>query len=171
MPRIQPLKDEQASRQVQAVFDKILSAFKTVPNIFRTLAHVPEVLQATLAMNHAIQGELDPKLRELAYLKASQVNHCKYCLHYHTSAARKIGVSDVQVQTLEDYEQSSAYSDLEKRVIRFAEQWSQQGKVDTEVVAALAKSLSPAQLVVLAATVGLANWTNRFNETFGVQLP
>jgi hypothetical protein len=23
----------------------------------------------------------------------------------------------------------------------------------------------------LAATVGLANWTNRFNETFGVQLP
>jgi phage tail protein X len=25
--------------------------------------------------------------------------------------------------------------------------------------------------VVLAATVGLANWTNRFNETFDVQLP
>jgi hypothetical protein len=25
--------------------------------------------------------------------------------------------------------------------------------------------------VTLAATVGLANWTNRFNETFGVQLP
>jgi AhpD family alkylhydroperoxidase len=128
-------------------------------------------LQATLALNQAIQGELDPKLRELAYLKASQVNHCKYCLHYHTGLARKAGVSDVQVQTLEDYEQSIAYSDLEKLVIRFAEQWTQQGKVDAEVVSALSKSLSPSQLVVLAATVGLANWTNRFNETFGIALP
>ncbi len=121
--------------------------------------------------NQAIQGDLDPKLRELAYLKASQLNHCKYCLHYHTGAARKVGVTDVQVQALEDYEQSSAYSDLEKLVLRFAEQWTQQGKVDAEVVAALSQKLSPSQLIVLAATVGLANWTNRFNETFDIQLP
>ncbi len=75
------------------------------------------------------------------------------------------------MQNLEDYEQSSAYTDQEKQVLRFAEQWTQQGKADADVVAALSKSLSPAQLVVLAATVGLANWTNRFSETFGVQLP
>lgn len=171
MARIPPLKDDQVNAKTHAVFDKLQAAFKTVPNIFRTLAHVPEVLQATLSLNQAIQGDLDPKLRELAYLKASQVNNCKYCLHYHTGAARKVGVSDVQVQTLEDYEQSIAYSDLEKLVIRFAEQWSQQGKVDTDVVAALSKQLSPSQLVILAATCGLANWTNRFNETFGVALP
>ena len=75
------------------------------------------------------------------------------------------------MKTLEDYEQSSAYTDLEKQVLRFAQQWTEQGKADDDVVAALSKSLSPTQLVVLAATVGLANWTNRFNETFGVQLP
>ena len=40
-----------------------------------------------------------------------------------------------------------------------------------DVLEQLKRSLSPAQLVTLAATVGLANWTNRFNETFGVQLP
>jgi alkylhydroperoxidase family enzyme len=77
----------------------------------------------------------------------------------------------VQVQTLQNYEQSSAYTDLEKQVLRFAEQWTQQGRADADVIAALSKNLSPTQLVVLAATVGLANWTNRFNETFGVQLP
>jgi alkylhydroperoxidase family enzyme len=80
-------------------------------------------------------------------------------------------VTEVQVQTLEDYEQSSAYTELEKQVLRFAEQWTRQGKVDGAVVAALSQSLSPAQLIVLAATVGLANWTNRFNETFDIQLP
>jgi alkylhydroperoxidase family enzyme len=56
-------------------------------------------------------------------------------------------------------------------VLRFAEQWTRQGKAATEVVTALNQALSPTQMVVLAATVGLATWTNKFNETFGVQLP
>ena len=76
-----------------------------------------------------------------------------------------------QIQDLEQYEQSTAYGDLERAVLRFAEQWTRQGKVAGDVLEQLKQSLSPAQLVTLAATVGLADWTNRFNETFGVQLP
>ena len=65
----------------------------------------------------------------------------------------------------------AAFSELERLVVRFADEWTRQGKASAKVVAALNRQLSPAQMVVLAATVGLANWTNRFNETFGVQLP
>ena len=78
MPHIQPLKDEQATPQAKTLFDKIQAAFKMVPNIFRTMGHAPKVLEATLAFDRAIEGDLDPKLRELAYLKTSQLNHCKY---------------------------------------------------------------------------------------------
>jgi alkylhydroperoxidase family enzyme len=77
----------------------------------------------------------------------------------------------VQIQDLERYEQSSAYSVQEKAVLKFAEQWTQQGKVSGDLMKELAQSLSPTQLVVLAATVGLATWTNRFNESFAVELP
>jgi alkylhydroperoxidase family enzyme len=80
-------------------------------------------------------------------------------------------LSDAQIKDLGSYEQSSAYSDAEKSVLRFAEQWTRQGKVEAGLMQQLARSLSPAQLVTLAATVGLANWTNRFNESFDVQLP
>ena len=80
-------------------------------------------------------------------------------------------MSPQQIQDLEEYEQSTAYGDLESAVLRFAEQWTRQGKVAGDVLEQLKQSLSPAQLVTLAATVGLANWTNRFNETIGVQLP
>ena len=76
-----------------------------------------------------------------------------------------------QIQDLEQYEQSTAYGDLERAVLRFAEQWTRQGRVAGDVLEQLKQSLSPAQLVTLAGTVGLANWTNRFNESFGVQLP
>jgi alkylhydroperoxidase family enzyme len=55
--------------------------------------------------------------------------------------------------------------------LRFAEQWTLQGKVDSDLIEHLSKTLSSSQLIVLAATVALANWTNRFNETFAVELP
>jgi alkylhydroperoxidase family enzyme len=75
---IHPLKDDQAPSQARRQFEKIHGAFKMVPNFFRALGHVPEVLQATLSFDQAIHGDLDAKLRELAYLKCSQLNHCKY---------------------------------------------------------------------------------------------
>lgn len=56
-------------------------------------------------------------------------------------------------------------------MLQFAEQWTRQGKVANSLMQQLSKHLSPEQLVVLAATVGLANWTNRFNESFAVELP
>lgn len=80
-------------------------------------------------------------------------------------------MSEAQINDLASYTSSSAYSDLEKTVLRFAEEWTRQGKAQPDTVQRLSGILSPAALVTLAATVGLANWTNRFNETFDVQLP
>jgi uncharacterized peroxidase-related enzyme len=171
MPLVAPLSDAQASAPAQGLFHEIQAKFGMVPNIFRTMGHTPDVLRATLGLNQAIQKDLDPKLRELAYLKCSQINSCQYCQHYHQGAAKQVGLGPAQVQELATFEESDAYSPLEKAVLRFAEQWTQQGRVEAPVLEELRRSLTPAQLVVLAATVGLANWTNRFNETFGIELP
>jgi alkylhydroperoxidase family enzyme len=78
MPHVLPLSEAQASDAAKMLFQDIQRKFGMVPNIFRTLGHAPGVLQATLALNSAIQQGLDPKLRELAYLKTSQLNGCNY---------------------------------------------------------------------------------------------
>ena len=78
MPHVLPLSDEQASAEAKAIFQQIQSHFKMVPNIFRAMGHAPGVLKATLALDGAIHSDLDPKLRELAYLQASRLNHCDY---------------------------------------------------------------------------------------------
>ena len=78
MPHVQPLSDEHASPQSQALFAKLQSAFKMVPNIFRTMGHAHRVLEATLAFDRAIHSDLDAKLRELAYVKTSKINSCNY---------------------------------------------------------------------------------------------
>lgn len=92
-------------------------------------------------------------------------------MHYHKALGQKAGLSEAQIKDLDQFEQSSAYNELEKLVMRFADQWTRQSKAGADVVKELSKRLSPAQMVVLAGTVGLANWTNKFNETFAVELP
>jgi AhpD family alkylhydroperoxidase len=171
MSTLRPLSDEQAQGKAKELFDGLKHQIKMVPNIFRLMGHAPAVLEHTLGLDKAIQTGLEPKLRELAYLKASQVLHCGYCHHYHQIFGKKAGLIDAQIREVEGYEKSAAYSDLEKQVLRFAEQWTTKGKVDGDLVAKLSQQLSPEAMMTLAATVGLANWTSRFNVTFGVELP
>ncbi len=78
MPVLEPVNDEQASAAAKATFEKLHAKLKMVPNIFRTMAHAPDVLEATFAFSATFQSGLDPQLRELAYLKASLINECHY---------------------------------------------------------------------------------------------
>ena len=78
MPVLKPVNDDTTSEPVKATFEKLHAKLKMVPNIFRTMAHAPEVLDATLTFNASFQSGLDPKLRELAYLKTSLINECHY---------------------------------------------------------------------------------------------
>jgi alkylhydroperoxidase family enzyme len=78
MPHLLPLTDANANDATRSVFQSIKAKFAIVPNTFRTMGYAPDVLKATLQMTDAIQAELAPKLRELAYLKTSQLNNCEY---------------------------------------------------------------------------------------------
>lgn len=63
------------------------------------------------------------------------------------------------------------YSDFEKDILRFTEQWTLQTRVDPALSLRLHQAMSPQELVILAATVAQANFTCRFNNTFGIELP
>ena len=92
-------------------------------------------------------------------------------MHYHLALGQKAGLSVAQIEELREFENSNLFSDVEKDVMRFAEQWTTVGTVEKEVVIRLKAVLSPSHLVLLAATVGQANMTSRFNNTFRTELP
>jgi uncharacterized peroxidase-related enzyme len=171
MPYLPPPTDAQAPPAARALYESIQQQVGMVPNIFRTMGYQPEVLEAVLKLNDAIQHELPAKLRELAYMKASQVNQCNYCAHYHKLFGKKAGVSAAQIAALDDDAAGDLFNSQEKAVLRFADQLTRQAKVDKATVDELQTFLSPAQLVVLAATVSLANFTNRFNHALDIELP
>lgn len=171
MPFLPPLGDDEATPDARALLESLHAKLGQVPNMYRTFAHAPKVLAASVAMAQAIRSELDPKVRELAYLKVTDLTACHVCRHYHEIHGRRAGLTDRQVAELGRFEDSDAYTEQDRDVLRFTEQWSAGGRVAADVLARLAAVLTPEQLVILAATVSQANWTSRFNNVFGVELP
>ncbi|WP_422930808.1 carboxymuconolactone decarboxylase family protein [Singulisphaera sp. PoT] len=117
------VSNEQAPEAVKSIYQGMEKQLGVVPNVFRTMAHSPEMLKAFLALNATLhKTELDGKLRELAYIKTSQLNDCAYCLEHHNGFGRKAGLSERQITEVNDFESSDAYSELEKDVLRYAEE-------------------------------------------------
>ncbi|MEJ7594815.1 MAG: carboxymuconolactone decarboxylase family protein [Planctomycetaceae bacterium] len=140
-------------------------------NIFSTAAYQPDVLGGMTQINDGIRNDLPDKFRELAYFKASQINQCDYCSHYHKQAAVKVGITAAQLEAIDRYQSSDAFDDQEKAVLSYAEQLTKQARVDTATVTKLKEFLNDKQLVSLAGAVALANFTNRFNHGLDIQLP
>lgn len=54
----------------------------------------PKAFRAVIGLDAAAREGLDPALVELVQIRSSHLNHCAYCLHMHTSDARKAGESE-----------------------------------------------------------------------------
>ena len=71
---------------------------------------------------------------------------------------------------LADYTTNPLFSDLERLVIRYAEEMTEKVQVDSRLVEELKKQLGPDALVQLTLSIAAANFTNRFNEALGTEL-
>jgi uncharacterized peroxidase-related enzyme len=86
---------------VKAVFDEIrrVRGSDFVNNFWRALANDAANLKRTWESLKAImggEGALDPLTRELIYIAVSTANHCSYCIHSHTAAAKQKGMTEAQ---------------------------------------------------------------------------
>ncbi len=59
-----------------------------------------------MALSNAAAKDLDVELGELIKIRASQINHCAFCLDMHTRDARKHGVSEQKLDVLAAWEEA-----------------------------------------------------------------
>ena len=79
-------------------------------------------------------------------------------------------MSKEQLDALADYRTSPLFSELERLVIRYAEEMTTRVQVDGALVQTLEKDLGPEALVQLTLSIAAANFTNRVNEALGTEL-
>jgi len=80
MPRITRLAKDQVDPQTGEIYDLYLKERGNVPNMFRTVAHRPEIFRTMIAHFRAVMntGTISAKLKELVIVRTSQINHCEY---------------------------------------------------------------------------------------------
>ncbi|MDQ1015669.1 carboxymuconolactone decarboxylase family protein [Streptomyces afghaniensis] len=137
-----------------------------VPQRMNFSAVAPKVFKAVLALDTAAREGLDPVLLELVQIRASQINHCAYCIDYHTSDARKAGETEERIYQLSAWEESSLYTEKERAALALTEAVTllPQGVPD-EVYGEAAKHFDDKELAQLIALVFTVNAWNRMNVT------
>ena len=71
--------------------------------------------------NFVEQSKLEPKLKELIKIRASQINGCAYCLDMHTKDARAIGESEQRINVLAAWREAPFYSPRERAALAWCE--------------------------------------------------
>lgn len=134
----------------------------------------PEFYQAMIGLDAAAHLDLDPELAELIKIRASQLNHCPFCVDMHTTDARKHGVNEQKLTLLPAWEEAGAlYSERERAALALVEEITDLTRrhVSDEVyrqAAAVFSERELGQVIALAATI---NAWNRIGVTTRLQPP
>jgi alkylhydroperoxidase family enzyme len=80
MPRISRIPSSEASPEVAEVYDDFMKTRGNIPNMFRTVAHRPEIMRTMVAHFKAVMetGTVPAKLKELLIVRTTQINRCEY---------------------------------------------------------------------------------------------
>ena len=172
MSRISRLDRSEVSSDLGALYDKAFSQRGNVPNMFRVMAHRPEIFATMQAHFGAVlnTGTVSTKLKELIIVRTSQVNETPYCLASHTILAHNLGWSDDQLAHLADWPSRSDFTAAEKAALRLAETVTRNPHaVSDEQFAELRNYYSEGEIVELLCAIGLFNYFNRFNNALQME--
>lgn len=167
MPRVSRLTRDEVLPGAVKIYDQYLLERGNVPNMFRTMAHRPEIFETIIAHMEAVlnTGTLPKALKELVIVRTSQLNRTPYCLASHTTICRKLGWTEIQLDALRDAAGSGEFSEREKVAIHLAEVMTLDAhQYSAEEFARLRSFYSEGEVVELMAAIGLFNYFNRFND-------
>ncbi|MEU5464906.1 carboxymuconolactone decarboxylase family protein [Streptomyces althioticus] len=138
------------------------------PSRMEWAKHAPEVYKAMVRLDVAARQGLDPKLAELVKIRASQLNHCAFCLDMHSKDALAAGESVERIIQLAAWEESRHfYTEKEIAAIELTEAVTvlTDGFVPDDVYERAAKQFDEAELSQLIAAIAVINAWNRFGVT------
>jgi AhpD family alkylhydroperoxidase len=132
-------------------FDTVTAGFA------RAMAHLDQA-----ATKELDQAEIDPRLRELIRIRASQLNGCAYCIDMHTKDARAIGETEQRIYALPAWAETPFFTARERAALAFTEAITlvADTHVPDEAYQAVAAEFSPQEVGALVSLVVTINAWN-----------
>jgi AhpD family alkylhydroperoxidase len=135
----------------------------------------PEVYEAMVALSNAAAKDIDPGLAELIKIRASQLNHCAFCLDMHTHDARKRGETEQRIYLLSAWQEAAdLYTEQEQAALALTEEMTDLPSgdhVSDEVYARAAAAFTERELGQVIAMAMTINAWNRIGVTTRLHPP
>ncbi len=172
MARISLVNQDSASPEFQKTFKEMTDRGGRVLNLFKTMAHSPQVGFHFLRLGNAIlfKGVVPPNLRELAILRVGHLNRAIYEWTQHVPIALRVGVRQTQIDALPDWEHSDEFNDIERTILKYTDEETLDIRVKKETFAAVRAILTEEGIVELTTAIGYYGMVCRILETLEVEL-
>ena len=135
-------------------------------------AHAAGFARAVAHLDRAATKELDaagidPLLRELIRVRASQLNGCAYCIDMHTKDARAAGETEQRLYALPAWRETPFYTDRERAALALTEDVTLMARdhVPAAAYEAAAEVLTPGEIAALLALIITINAWNAIGVT------
>ncbi|MGH9055865.1 MAG: carboxymuconolactone decarboxylase family protein [Acidimicrobiales bacterium] len=129
----------------------------------------PDAYRAVRGLSQYVRvGGLDEKLRALVDIRASQINHCAWCLDMHVAEARKAGIEQRQIDLVAAWrEAGTLFSQREQAALALTEAVTliSEGGVPDEVWNGARAVFDEKESVQLLMAIATINVYNRMNVT------
>ncbi len=132
-------------------------------------AAAPALMRSWLDFGEGLRGKgLEESLMELVKIRASQVNGCAFCLHMHTTDARKAGETEERIYLLDAWRESPLYTERERAALAWTEALTKVSETHApdDDYEALKAHFSESEQVALTLLVVAINGWNRIQVGF-----
>ena len=111
---------------------------------------------------------LEPRLRELVKLRASQINGCAYCVDMHSLDARALGETEQRLYALPVWQETPFFTERERAALLWTEKLTliSLDHVPDEVYEQVRSHFTEEELANLTLAIATINAWNRFGIGF-----
>ncbi len=163
MTRIKPIDHETSEGKAKDLLDSVKAKIGLAPNMMKTMANSPAVLEAYLNFSGSLGTTLNAKLREQIALTTAEINGCQYCASAHSAIGKMSGLDDTAIANARRASSDDGKTDA---ALKFASALIvSRGKVSPADFEAVADAgYTEKEITEIVANVALNIFTNYFNE-------
>jgi len=177
--RLSGVSDQEADGLAKDIIEGSNLLLGRTSNLVRILAaHTPHLGRWFLGLVAAVRqpnvGAIsNVGLRNIATIKTSMVNECKYCATHTSIYGEALGLTRAQLEALQSdaYQSSPLFNEREKAVIAWSEAVTlNTAKRDQVLWATMRRLFSDAEIIEITMASAMFNMINRLNDTFCTEL-
>ncbi len=170
-PRLKPIPQADWSDEVQKILRPNVEQ-GSVFNIFKTLAHHPDLLRRWLVFgNHVLfKSTLPPRERELVILRIGWLCEAEYEWAQHVKIGKDAGLTDVEIERIKAGPNARGWNEQDTLLLQATDELRRDAFISDATWKGLIAHFDTKQLMDVVFAVGQYNLVSMALNTLGVQL-